>query len=183
MENLYFPLFLGAMAVLVIWLYHKSQKARDKAEDRKYQAQFGQRRKTRPSRPVIRKNPKSKRVAAAGASTSERMWSARHQRAHKVSPGNPSGVPQSKTIQANYIGHSLTEKPGPEENWSVRDQDVNPVDYVGFDEYTAKRRAEAAAKSAREADELSMTAIKFESPDQAVDEKEEGAVKRAGFKP
>lgn len=183
LENLYFPIFLVAMALLVIWVFHKSKKGMDRREDLRHQ------RRTRARRQAARRThradssmPSVNPPAASGIATSEKMWASRKRRAnYRGSSAYISGEAHG-TLEAGYLG---PDKPRGERIAtadSISDQKISKLDYVGFDEYLARERAEARRSEAAQSDEFSMTAVKYESPGEASDE--EGVDnKQAGFKP
>lgn len=169
MENLYFPLFLVAVAVVVIWLYQKSKNAGDR------------RAKLRKQRSA-RAGSRVGYTAATGVSTSDKMWSARRQHArHEIDPRNRDGG-QPHTIQADYLGPYGTKSSVGESRSKVGEQGVDEVEYVGLDEYIAAERARAEARKAKEEKELTMTAVKYE-PTEAAENDDTPQPRQAGFKP
>ena len=167
------------MAAVVIWFYHKSRKASERREDDRIR-----RIKSRQQSLALQRNASGKgntapRTAVAGKATPDTVWSARQQRARKKVKASPAGIHEgSRTYQASYLG-SQDAHYGAQ---SIHDQDVSKLDYVGFDEYIARQRKEAAEADSQAADEFSMTAMKYESQEES-EEKEESTIKRAGFKP
>lgn len=157
------------MAALVIWLYMKSRIAGDRREKLR-------------KRNAARKSARSGYTAAAGVSTSNKMWSARRQHArHDIDPRNRDGG-QPHTIQADYLGPYGTKSSAAKSRSGIGEQGVDEVEYVGLDEYIAAERARAEAQKAKDEKELTMTAVKYE-PTEAAENDDTPQPRQAGFKP
>lgn len=186
MENLYFPLFLVALAIVVIWFFTKARTGHSR--DR--------RSASRPSGRLVdvERPPRSKeRLGAAarlqsgqGRATPGDIWQTRRERAAKESFSEPA---PGSAYRASYLGPG----PGTPERVStageLKEQKVSEAEHFGIDEYLSKAAREAARERAKKAAEkeagLSMTAMKFDpaGEESTPDDEEKKLDKRAGFKP
>jgi hypothetical protein len=182
MDAYYFPIFLVFLAVIVIWFYHRSNRANERRADAKYRRMQSRAYAADRVRRASAKKSRSPDGPAAGNTTPDKVWSSRHQRAKKKVVNHHPGHVNSKTYQASYLGPYEREQQAKYDSQSVQDQEVNKLDYVGFDEYITRQRVEAAGGEPESSEEFSMTAIKVESEDE-VREEESSPAKEAGFKP
>ena len=171
------------MAVLVIWYYHKSKKAHQAREDERLRRMQSRRKAMEMEQTARRNKSVARKSAAVGITTPDKVWSARRQHARKkVNSKQISEDAELKAIQASYLGPLESDRPGESDSGSISDQQASELDYVGFDEYTARQRAKAAEGEHGDLGEFSMTAVKYESSEET-EEEEVPSAKRAGFKP
>lgn len=184
MENLYFPLFLVALAIVVIGVFNKARAGHSR----------GRRSASRPSGRLVdvERPPRSReRPGAAarprpgqGSSTRGDIWQTKRERAAKETFSEPA---PGSAYRATYLG------PGPAERSTgggeLKDQNVSDAEHVSIEEYLSKAAREEARERAKKAAEeetgLSMTAMKYDpaGDESTSDEAEKKPNKRAGFKP
>lgn len=176
MENLYFPLFLVAIAVVVIWLFKGAGKKR-------------------PDRTPVRRTSVSRDIGATGRRSTGRHvpasgtrkphdpWQLKRERA--AQERFTAGKSGSAQLQANYIGPAPKFSSQKGEAGNLKDQEISHTEHLGIDEYFSKveREKRAKEKKAAEQDGLTMTAVKYQSVDESEASEDVPAKEQGGFKP
>lgn len=184
MENLYFPLFLVAVAIVVIWAFNKSRAS--SSRDRRSTRPTGRLADLEPPRrPRERPGPGARIQSGQGHSARGDIWQTRRE---KVNKGSFSADSQIGTYSASYLGPGPGEAKGARGR-ELKDQEVTEAEHLGIDEYLSKAERDKARaraeKAAKEEAGLSMTAMKYDpaDSDSASEDEERKPGRRAGFKP
>lgn len=186
MENLYFPLFLVALAIVIIWAFTKARAGHSR--DRRSASRPSGRLVDveRPPRSRARLGAAARLQSGQGRSTPGDIWQTKRERAAKESFSEPA---PGSAYRATYLGPG----PGTAERVSsageLKEQKVSEAEHLGIDEYLSKAAREAARERAKKAAEeeagLSMTAMKYDpaGDESTSDDVEKKPNRRAGFKP
>lgn len=188
MEILYFPLFMVALAGLVLWFWGRTRQHgkagrlsyREAAEARK--GDSGRLVETdRLARTFDRRGPAARKVVDPGPSKSQDMWRSRRQRASHV-PGRNALDDDSDVFYAGYLAQGEHHPAARQKDQPLPDQRISESEHVGIDEYLSKKARERARQEAAEQG-LTMTAMKYEPADASSEKTGKPGKKRASFKP
>lgn len=185
MENLYFPLFLIALAVVVILVFNKGRTG-----DSGHRRSAG-----RPSGRLadIERRPGSRkrlgaaaRLESAQGATRGDIWQTKRERAAKETFAKPA---PGSAYRATYLGPGPGGVGGGRSAGELKEQGASEAEHLSIGEYLSKAAREEAQERARKAAEekagLSMTAMKYDpvDGDPSSDDEEKKPITRAGFKP
>lgn len=186
MENLYFPLFLVALAVVVILVFNKARTG-DSRNRRSASRPSGRLADIeRPRRSRERLGAAARLQSNKGLSTRGDIWQTKRERAAKESFAKPA---PGSAYRATYLGPGPGGAVGGSGAGELKDQGVSEAEYLSIGEYLSKAAQEEARERAKKAAEeeagLSMTAVKYDpvSSESSSDDDDKKPKKRAGFNP
>lgn len=178
MENLYFPIFLVVLAVVVIWFFKKAGSQRANRESRSLRSPAGRTIGADAlSRNTDRRGPSAPRSVVGKPKD---IWQTRRERAAEESFGVTA--PRTGVHHAGFLAPDDANERHRPRHFEVPDQQISDAEHLGIDEYLSKREGELPEEGA-EAAGLSMTAVKYEPSGGSDSESGDGRKKRVSFKP
>ena len=189
-ENYYFLIFVVVLAVACLWIFMRGgrrQTSQKKVRTPSGRTLGGERLRQDVDRrgPSARSGPAHK-SSAAGRRHHQDPWKSR---TVETAAGRKARSSANTASSVNRSRHGImpaygTPRPQPD---AISDQQISKAEHLGIDEYFHKmekeRELEAAARAAEEETSLTMTAVKYETGDEADSGEGETPRKQLGFKP